>query len=113
MHKVKILTLACLALSFNSYASGQLRLEDLLDPTPVLDGSIPSPAQHMKLEIGERHWYNQEIIRYLDDVAELSPRMPPLGEHARSYGGRPLVSYAISTPENLSRLDEIRNKRAP
>ena len=95
-----------------SQGNGQLRLEDLLDPTPVLDSSIPSPAQHMKMEIGERHWYTHEIIQYLDAVAELSPRMLSLGEHARSYGGRPLVSYVISTPENLGRLDEIRSERA-
>jgi hypothetical protein len=38
--------------------------------------------------------------------------MVALGEHARSYGGRPLVSYALSTPENLARLDEIKRARS-
>ena len=37
--------------------------------------------------------------------------MVALGEHARTYGGRPLVSYAISTPENLARLDAIKAAR--
>jgi len=65
----------------------------------------------MNMEIGERHLYNHEILQYLDALAKRSPRMVPLGEHARSYGGRPLVAYAISTPENLARLDEIRADR--
>jgi hypothetical protein len=38
--------------------------------------------------------------------------MVALGEHARSYGGRPLVSYALSTSENLARLDEIKRARS-
>ncbi len=66
----------------------------------------------MELEIGERHWYNHEILQYLDTLAERSPRMLALGEHARSYGGRPLAAYAVSTPENLARIDEIRSDRA-
>ncbi len=88
-----------------------VQLDELLDPMPVLDESILSPADLMGIEIGERHWYNHEIVQYLDTLAESSPRMVSLGEHARSYGGRPLVAYAISTPENLARLDEIRANR--
>ena len=51
-------------------------------------------------------------MNYLDALAAASPRMIALGEHARTYGGRPLVSYAISTPENLARLGEIKAARA-
>jgi len=112
MTRLTTLSLHLLVLLPSVIGNGQLRLEDLLDPMPAMDRSIPSPAEHMDLEIGERHWYNHEIIQYLDALAELSPRMLPLGEHARSYGGRPLVSYAISTIENLARLDEIRRDRA-
>ncbi len=95
------------------YASSTdaVRLEDLLDPLSVLDDSIPSPADQMNLEVRERHWYHHEIIQYLDALADRSPRMVALGEHARSYGGRPLVAFAISTPENLARLDDIRAAR--
>lgn len=112
MNKHRLLSLLILLTSSSLlFSEDALRLEDLLDPMPVMDQSIPSPAIHMKMEIGERHWYNHEIIQYLDAIAEQSPRMVPLGEHARSYGGRPLVAYAVSTPENLARLDEIRADR--
>ncbi len=96
-------------LVFTSLAIGKapLRLDDLLDPMPDLDTSIPAPHDLMKLEVGERHWYNHEIQQYLNALADQSPRMVALGEHARSYGGRPLVSYAISTPENIERLGAI------
>jgi len=107
----KILLLCFLALTSLAFGKDQLRLEDLLDPKPELDDSIPVPHEYMKMEVGERHWFLHEILQYLDAVAEASPRMVPLGEHARSYGGRPLVSYVISSPRNLDRLDEIREGR--
>lgn len=90
----------------------QLTLEDVLDTVPQLDNSIPRPEQVVGIKVGERHWYHHEIVRYLDTLADASPRMVALGEHARSYGGRSLVTYAISTPENLARLEAIKAARA-
>jgi len=91
---------------------GQVTLADLLDPLPEVDSAVPTPAEVLGIEVGERHWYHHEIIEYLDALAEVSPRVQALGEHGRTYGGRPLVAYAISSPDNLARLDEIRLARA-
>ena len=110
MKKIILLSLTLSVAS--SFGQDQLRLEDLLDPMPELDAAIPAPHEVIGIEVGERHWYNHEVIQYLDTLAETSDRMVSLGEHARSHGGRPLVSYIISSPENLSRLDEIREARA-
>ena len=61
--------------------------------------------------MGERHWYHHEIVAYLDALADASPRMVALGDHATSYGGRTLVGYAISSKANLARLDTIKAAR--
>ena len=89
-----------------------LTLSDIFDRPPVVNASIPTPEEVTGVRVGERHWYHYEIVNYLDALAEASPRMVALGEHARSYGGRPLVSYALSTPENLACLDEIKRARS-
>jgi hypothetical protein len=89
-----------------------LTLSDIFDSPPIVNASIPKPEEVTGVRVGERHWYHYEIVNYLDALAEASPRMVALGEHARSYGGRPLVSYALSTPENLARLDEIKRARS-
>ena len=89
-----------------------LSLADLLTESPTLNPDIPTPEQIVGLGVGERHWFHHEIISYLDALAETSPRMQALGAHAQSYGGRNLVSYAISSPANLARLDEIKRARA-
>ena len=84
-----------------------------LTPTAVrFDAKLPKPEDLTGIKVGERHWYSHEIRQYLDALAAASPRMVALGEHARSYGGRPLVSYAISSPQNLAKLDTIRAARA-
>ena len=105
------LILATLALSFQLSGETSLRLVDLFESMPPMEASISPPHERMHLEIGERHLYNHEIIQYLDYLADVSPRMIPLGEHARSHGGRPLVTYVISSPENLAKLDLIRDAR--
>ncbi len=98
MKRLVTLLPASLFLLTYSSAEDRLRLDDVMDPLPEIDASVPAPHESMRLEIGERHWYHHQIIQYLDTLAESSPRMTLLGEHARSHGGRPLVSYVISTP---------------
>ncbi|XOV86611.1 MAG: M14 family zinc carboxypeptidase [Pseudomonadota bacterium] len=101
----------CLVATLGAQAAGGLQLADLLDEAPGVEASIPTPESVVGIRAGERHWYHHEIIRYLDALAAVSPRMVALGEHARSYGGRELVTYAISSPANIARLDEIRAAR--
>lgn len=95
---------ACLA--------SEIDLEKLTSTTVRFDATLPKPEDLTGIKVGERHWYSHEIRQYLDALAAASPRMVALGEHARSYGGRPLVSYAISSPQNLAKLDTIRAARA-
>ncbi len=89
-----------------------LTYKDLLVDVPNFDTRIPLPNEVIGLAVGERHWYHHEIVRYLDALAESSPRMLALGEHARSHGGRSLVTYAITSETNLTRLNAIEATRA-
>jgi hypothetical protein len=109
---MKKILMTCIAfLAAHSQASGLL-LNDVFTETPSLNPNIPAPAQVIGIEVGERHWYHHEIISYLDALAEASPRMTALGENARTYGGRASVSYAISSPANLAKLNDIKAARA-
>ena len=92
--------------------SAEVKLQELVAADIIFDPNLPKPEDITGIKVGERHWYSHEIQRYLDALAEASPRMLALGEHARSYGGRPLVSYAISSPENLANLEQIKASRS-
>ena len=92
--------------------AGSLTYKDLLVDVPNFDTRIPLPNDVVGLAVGERHWYHHEIVRYLEVLADSSPRMLALGEHARSHGGRSLMTYAITSETNLARLDAIEATRA-
>ena len=98
-------------------ASGQAKSESLtlaqaLNTVPVLDTSLPRPEDVVGIGVGERHWYHHEIVRYLDALAASSPRMVALGSHGTTYGGRGLVSYAISSAANIAQLGAIQDGRS-
>ena len=107
-----LLTLVSCLLLVAQPQADELKLSDVLEAVPPLDASIPRPEVVTGVKVGERHWYHHEIVRYLDTLAEASPRMVALGAHATTYGGRELVSYAISSPANLAKLDAIKAARA-
>lgn len=91
--------------------SAGLGLSDILGTDAEVDETLPVPATATGVGVGVRHWYHHEIIDYLDKLALSSDRMVSLGEHGRSHGGRPLMAYAISSPENLARIEAIRDAR--
>ena len=99
---MKYLFLDLALLCTSTIQAASLSLDDVLTDTPTLNMALPTPEKITGVKVGERHWYHYEIVNYLEALAEASPRMVALGEHARTYGNRPLVSYAISTPDNLA-----------
>ena len=110
MKQIVTALILTLGVALTSSAAG-LKVEDLVS-SPNLNPDIPTPETVLRVGIGERHLYHHDIIHYLDTLAESSPRMVALGAHATSYGGRELVSYAISSPDNLAKLDEIKAARS-
>jgi hypothetical protein len=74
---------------------------------PPLDERVPRPEEVLGYPLGERFTHWDRIVDYLDKLAAASPRVKTW-EYGRTYEGRPLRLMAISTPENLARLEEIR-----
>lgn len=74
---------------------------------PALDPEVPSPAEFLGYPLGTRFTHYPAILAYLERLAQASPRVTirPYGE---TYEGRPLELVAISSPENIDRLEEIR-----
>lgn len=72
-----------------------------------LDPSIPSPAQILGYPLGSRFTHHGELLDYLEALDAASDRVA-LWSYGRTYEGRPLVLMAVSSAENLARLEEIR-----
>jgi hypothetical protein len=74
---------------------------------PALDERLPRPDAALGYPLGARFTSWDRIVAYLETLDAASPRVK-MWEYGRTYEGRPLKLLAVSTPENLARLEEIR-----
>jgi hypothetical protein len=74
---------------------------------PPLDDRLPRPEAFLGYPLGARFTSWDRIVAYLEALDTASAKVK-MWEYGRSCEGRPLKLVAISSPENLERLDEIR-----
>ncbi len=79
-------------------------------PLPPLDERVPRPEAVLGYPLGTRFTHWPQILGYLHAVAGASDRVK-LWEYGKTYEGRPLELVAISSKENLARLDQLRAER--
>src|SRR5262245_7092027 len=113
LRKTALLTLVLLLTTTLALAEGPtaallapLSRGEMLD-LPPLDEKIPRPEAVLGYPLGARFTSWDRIVSYLEALDAASPRVK-MWEYGRTYEGRPLKLVAVSTPENLERLDEIR-----
>lgn len=75
--------------------------------TAQAQDGLQSPAAFLGYEPGSRFTPHHRVLDYVEHVAAHSPnvRLEPYGE---SYEGRPLVVAYVASPDNLARLETIR-----
>lgn len=89
-------TLSALALLFflSFSASAQNTLQD--------------PSSYLGYELGSKFSRHADVVGYFEHVAESSDRVQ-IEHYGKTNEGRPLMVAFVSSPENMTRLDEIRN----
>ncbi|QLG46364.1 M14 metallopeptidase family protein [Costertonia aggregata] len=70
---------------------------------------IPTPEQFLGYGIGEHHTRHDLIVAYLEKLAEVSDRAA-IHYYGKTHEGRKLVMLALTIPENLSNLDNIKQQ---
>jgi len=111
MHiKILILLLISLNISANTLMQPTSESEDLYGGV-ILDGTysneIDKPSVYLGFEVGDRVAAPYQISNAVLAWAKQSDRIL-VKEYAKSHEGRPLYAIFISSPENLSNLDEIK-----
>jgi hypothetical protein len=86
-------------------------LHYFLDPQSEFDPSIPSPEHFLGYRTGSKITEHHRIAAYFEKLAALSNRAR-LIEIGRTHEGRPLLILAVSSPENIARLDAFRTERS-
>ncbi|MEJ7627318.1 MAG: M14 family metallopeptidase [Ferruginibacter sp.] len=70
--------------------------------------NLKSPLQFLGYELGNKFTPHHKITRYFEQAAAAMPQMMKLQEYGQTYEGRPLLLAVITSPENISRLEDIR-----
>ena len=71
--------------------------------------SVPSPEEFLGYGIGEHHTRHDLIVAYLTKLAETSNRAS-IYQYGKTHEGRKLVMLTITSPENLSNLDNLKQQ---
>ena len=106
MNIKKIFLIFVLILSFIFSSSVFAQDEDIF-PGGKYDKSIPTPLEIMGHRFGELHTFHWEMENFIHAVDKASDRVE-VRSYGKTYEGRKLYYIIISSPENMSRLEEIR-----
>ena len=106
---IRLLSVVALVCGLVLAPAAQVRAQaqDLF-PGADLDAAIPAPEAVIGHPVGARLTPVADIHRYLETLAEAAPERMVTGEYGRTWQGRRLIWAAISSPENIARLDQIR-----
>lgn len=69
---------------------------------------LKSPSDFLGYPLGSRHTPHHLVQRYMEYVATKKSDQVELREYGRTQEGRPLLFLAISSANNLNRLEDIR-----
>ena len=100
----KTVSFFLLFMSLNSFGQDYF----FKDKAPF-DSKIPSPEAFLGYEIGEQHTRHDQIVAYLYKLAEVSDRAE-IEVYGYTHERRKLVMLRVSTPENLSNLENIKEQ---
>lgn len=73
------------------------------------DSKIPTPESFLGYKIGEMHTRHDMMVAYLEKLAEVSDRAE-IEVYGYTHERRKLVMFRVSSPENLSSLQTIKEK---
>ncbi|MCX2744483.1 M14 family metallopeptidase [Mangrovivirga sp. M17] len=108
MNRVSILVL--FFISFQNIFS-QVELSYYLPEGQTYDQSVVKPSEVLGFEVGEWHASHDKIVSYAYELSESSSRVK-LFKTGETYENRPTLLMAISHPDNIARLDDIKQKHA-
>lgn len=73
----------------------------------VANAQVPTPDQFLGYPLGTQFTPHYRVVDYFKQVAATAKNVK-LEQYGTTYEGRPLIMAIIASPENVGRLDEIR-----
>ena len=98
-----VITIFTLLLSFASVAQP---LSYYFEDNVKFDPSIPTPKEVLGYEVGEWHVRHDQLVRYMEVLAEKSDRIN-FEVIGRTHEHRPLVMLTITAADNWQRWSRL------
>ena len=103
-----VLTFLFLTVSF-SINSQEINLNYYIPSDQNYNDKIPTPKEVIGHEVGEWHVTHDKLAAYMKALANSSDRIS-IENRGKTYEGRPLLLLTITSPNNHTRIDEIRER---
>jgi hypothetical protein len=97
-----------LILSVSLY-SQELDLSYYISSDQNYDEKIPTPKDIIGHEVGEWHVTHDKLVEYMKALAKSSDRIT-IEDRGKTFEGRPLLLLTITSPDNHTRIDNIRQR---
>jgi hypothetical protein len=116
MKKIQILLLLFFLISFSAFAqkspagTADIKLDYYLPAGFTYNEKIPKPKEILGFEVGEWNAGYDQVIRYFEKLADSSPRVR-FEIIGYTYEKRPQIMLTITSPVNLTNLDNIKSER--
>jgi hypothetical protein len=75
----------------------------------VVFGQLKSPDEFLGYQLGSQFTPHYKIVNYFKQTAAALPQVMKLEKYGETNEGRDLLLAFVSTPENIARLEDIRN----
>ena len=80
----------------------------LLLVSNALFAQLKSPDDFLGYQLGSKFTPHYKIVNYFNQAAAAMPQMMKLEKYGETNEGRELLLAIVASPENITRLDEIR-----
>lgn len=105
---MRLLKMFAAVLLLVSVSASATTLKDYLPTDVTYDPSIPTPKEILGYEVGEWHVRHDQLVRYMEVLAEKSDRFT-IEVTGRTHEQRPLLLLTVTTPENHANIDSLRD----
>lgn len=105
---LRTVTLAILG-AFFTFTTHAKTLEDYLPKDVSYNPAIPTPKEVLGYEVGEWHVRPEQLVRYMEVLAEKSDRFR-LEVTGYTHERRPLVLATVTAPSNHQNIEQLRQQ---
>ena len=103
----KIIIGVLLMLPLSIMAQQAIGLDYYLPKEVSYNPEIPTPKEVIGHEVGEWHVTHDKLVEYMTTLAAASDRIS-IENRGTTYEGRPLLLLTVTSPENHSDIENIR-----